>query len=72
MSAKKKAVRVKPFVCVSTFMELLVDYDDCVRADEMKGGGDPIDIPEIEANLAKSRARIEAFILRLKREVEGP
>lgn len=51
--------------------QFIVDYAEWCRADEMKGGGDPLSIPEIEASLSLARAKLEAHIAKMIREEES-
>lgn len=46
---------------------LVAAFADANRADEMKGGGDPADIPEIEAHLAKATNSLRKYVTRLER-----
>jgi hypothetical protein len=46
---------------------LITQFANAVRADEMKGGGDPADIPEIEMHLQRTRERLNAYIVELER-----
>lgn len=48
-------------------MELVKDYGECCRADEMKGGGDPYDVPLIEAQLELARIKLEVHVARMRR-----
>lgn len=42
--------------------ELIADYRDAEIADSWKGGGDPADIPGIEADLREAKTALEVFI----------
>lgn len=50
--------------------QLIADYVECARADEIKGGGDPLAIPEIEAELNLARTKLEIHIAKLARDEE--
>lgn len=47
--------------------ELICEYADACRADEMKGGGDPEAVPEIEACMNYCLARLDVHISRMER-----
>lgn len=63
---RAKAKRAKPDPW-RTLTKLISNYAAWARADEMKGGGDPTDIPQIEASLELARANLNAHIERLRR-----
>lgn len=46
----------------ANFEGLVKDFEDCVRSDEMKGGGHHEDIPGIEADLAEARQALFAAL----------
>jgi len=50
--------------------ELIKKHVDAQVADSWKGGGDPSDIPIIEAEAELARVKLIAFIERLVREAE--
>lgn len=69
MSAKK-AFRIQIEHSLSAAQaETLLDLVSTLVAAEVahswKGGGDPCDIPVIEAELALARAKLDAFVTRL-------
>jgi hypothetical protein len=45
---------------------LMREYGNAARADEMKGGGDPASIPEIEHELERARRALETYLLQLE------
>ena len=49
---------------------LINEYAEAYAADQMKGGGDPIDIPVIEAQLVLSNEKVNAQVQLLRRELE--
>lgn len=50
--------------------ELITEYGESSRADEMKGGGDPLDIREIELTLERDKQKVVAQIEKIRREYE--
>lgn len=53
-----------------TLTHLIGEYVEWCRADEMKGGGDPTAISEIEAGLELARVKLMGHIQRMIREEE--
>lgn len=53
-------------------IELIRELIEVSRADEVKGGGDPASIPEIEAQLSEASAKLENHIEKMKRELTEP
>lgn len=52
----------------SKLEELIGKYADAVVADSWKGGGDPQDIPLVEAQLLVAKLELERYIELLKQE----
>ncbi len=50
--------------------KLINAYAEAYASDAMKGGGDPIDVPVIEAELVAANARVNAQIALIRRELE--
>lgn len=50
--------------------ELIRDLDETARADEMKGGADPLDYHAIELNYEHSKALLVAHIAKMRRRIE--
>jgi hypothetical protein len=50
--------------------ELIGDLDACARADEMKGGGDPLSVEEIELTYELAQVKLVAHMERMRRELE--
>jgi hypothetical protein len=55
-----------------SLQRLLLDFEDAVRRDEMKGGGDPESIPEIEGYLRASRAALYSRLRSLEQSANLP
>lgn len=66
-TAKKKAKSPNKWEQLST---LIQEYADAQEADSWKGGGDPDAIPVVEAQLQLARARLNAHIWTMQRELE--
>lgn len=49
--------------------QLIKNYTEAVVADSWKGGGDPADIPLIEATLELERLKLERHIDKMKQEL---
>lgn len=63
----KKIDRRKPDKWVS-LMRFIQNYADAQEANSWKGGGDPADVPVIEAQLQLAKAQLEQFIEILRRD----
>lgn len=48
-----------------TLRTLITEYRDAAIEEAYKGGGDPVDVPELEQNLAVTKANLERFIHQL-------
>lgn len=68
--ARKKQTKREPDDW-QKLVDLIADYGAACRADEMKGGGDPDAIPEIEAYLELARCRINTHLAHMRRNLEG-
>lgn len=62
--SKKKAPTVSRY---DVLRSLIYQYAEAHEADSWKGGGDPADVPVIEANLALAYARMNRHIEDMER-----
>lgn len=67
MPRKKKVLTPTKW---NVLRSLIVDFAGWAREDEMKGGGDPLSIPEIEAQYALARTKLEVHIAKMERGEE--
>lgn len=64
---KRKYVKRQKPQHWTELMQLVREYAEAETADSWKGGGDPVDIPLIEAQLELARVRLEAHVTKMRR-----
>lgn len=69
-SKKKADVKVKIKDMWEKLDELVDTYATAAIADSWSGGGDPADVPVIQADLLKSKYAVDAQIVKIRREYE--
>jgi hypothetical protein len=68
--AKSKTQKIQLADMWEKLDELIIAYGEASRADEMKGGGDPLDVNEIESNLTVAQLRVSIQIAKIQREIK--
>ena len=61
----KNKTDIKPLDGSAKLHKLIKEYTKCAIADSWKGGGHPEEIPDIEADLKKSKEKLDAYIKQL-------
>jgi len=51
-----------------TLAALIIDAEECARADEMRGSGDPAEFEVIEIRYQLARAKLGAHLYKMRRE----
>lgn len=68
MPRKKTPAKTKTKSSWTVLATLIAEYGEACRDDEAKYGGDPLSIPEIEAQLTLARAKIEVHLAHMQQQ----